>query len=129
MIYNQFCGLFPLQTYILVFLRQRIYKTIQQYLQFYNQTVLLFEYVAYFAIMGNNIYETLTELGIPYKEHAHRAVFTVEESLVHCAGIRGFHTKNLFVRNKKGDTHYVVIVEHKNWFSLEIWKSCLAKGI
>jgi Ala-tRNA(Pro) deacylase len=39
-------------------------------------------------------------------------VFTVEEANQHWAGIDAAHCKNLFLRNKKGTIHYLVILEH-----------------
>jgi len=57
------------------------------------------------------VYEALDALGIPYVRHEHPPVFTVEEALVHWKGIEGAHCKNLFLRNKKGNRHYLVIAE------------------
>jgi Ala-tRNA(Pro) deacylase len=56
------------------------------------------------------VYETLDRLGIQYARHEHPPVFTVEEAETHWAGIDAAHCKNLFVRNQKGDRHYLVIV-------------------
>src|SRR5262249_51069154 len=36
--------------------------------------------------------------------------FTAEEAAVHWAGIPASRVKNLFLRNKKGDRHYLVIL-------------------
>jgi Ala-tRNA(Pro) deacylase len=58
------------------------------------------------------VYETLKELGIAYTRHGHPPVFTVEEAVAHWQGIAGAHCKNLFVRNKKGNRHYLIIAEH-----------------
>jgi len=58
------------------------------------------------------VYEALAALGIPYERHDHPPVFTVEEAVVHWKGIAGSHCKNLFVRNKKGNRHYLIIAEH-----------------
>jgi Ala-tRNA(Pro) deacylase len=58
------------------------------------------------------VYEALASLGIPYVRYDHPPVFTVEEALVHWRGIAGSHCKNLFVRNKKGNRHYLIIAEH-----------------
>lgn len=55
----------------------------------------------------------LDALGIRYERHEHPPVFTVEEALVHWAGIEAAHCKNLFLRNKKGTRHYLVIAEHR----------------
>ena len=52
----------------------------------------------------------LTELGIAFTRHEHPPVATVEEAEKHWAGISGTHCKNLFLRNQKGNRHYLVIV-------------------
>ncbi len=54
----------------------------------------------------------LTELGIPFTRHEHPPVFTVEEANEHWAGIDATHCKNLFLRNQKGNRHYLVILTH-----------------
>ncbi len=56
------------------------------------------------------VYDTLDRLGIQYTRYEHPPVFTVEEAERHWAGIDAAHCKNLFVRNQKGDRHYLVIV-------------------
>ena len=56
------------------------------------------------------VYSRLTELGIPYEKHEHPAVFTVEQAEEHWAGITATHCKNLFLRNQKGNRHYLVIL-------------------
>lgn len=53
----------------------------------------------------------LDALGIHYTMHTHPAVFTSEEAAGHWAGIDATRVKNLFLRNKKGDRHYLVILE------------------
>ncbi len=58
------------------------------------------------------VYDVLTELRIPFERHEHPPVFTVEEATAHWAAIDATHCKNLFLRNKKGTKHYLVIVEH-----------------
>jgi Ala-tRNA(Pro) deacylase len=54
----------------------------------------------------------LEELGISYVRHEHPPVSTVAEAEVHWAGIAAAHCKNLFLRNQKGDRHYLVILGH-----------------
>ncbi len=56
------------------------------------------------------VLEALADLGIPYARHEHPPVFTVEEAEVHWVGIQGAHCKNLFVRNQRGNRHYLIIV-------------------
>jgi Ala-tRNA(Pro) deacylase len=57
------------------------------------------------------VYATLDGLGIAYETYAHPPIFTGEEAAEHWAGIDGAKIKNLFLRNKKGDRHYLVILE------------------
>jgi Ala-tRNA(Pro) deacylase len=60
----------------------------------------------------NEVYDVLEMLGIPFVCYKHPPVFTVDEAVRHWGGIKGSHCKNLFIRNKKGNHHYLVIVEH-----------------
>jgi Ala-tRNA(Pro) deacylase len=56
------------------------------------------------------VYSTLDAMGIAYDVHTHPPVFTAEEADLHWSGIDGVKIKNLFLRNKKGDRHYLVIL-------------------
>jgi Ala-tRNA(Pro) deacylase len=58
------------------------------------------------------VYRRLRELGITFDVHEHPPVATVEEAVQHWEGIDATHCKNLFLRNQKGDRHYLVIIEH-----------------
>src|SRR6185503_4497604 len=53
----------------------------------------------------------LRELAIGYTRHEHPAAATVEEAEPHWAEIDATHCKNLFLRNQKGDRHYLVVLE------------------
>jgi len=53
----------------------------------------------------------LDALGISYEHYSHPPVFTSEEAAEHWAEIPATRVKNLFLRNKKGDRHYLVILE------------------
>lgn len=57
------------------------------------------------------VYEVLESLGISYTRHEHPPVYTVEQAEEHWGNITGAHCKNLFLRNKKGNRHYLVIVD------------------
>jgi Ala-tRNA(Pro) deacylase len=60
------------------------------------------------------VFDTLAAIGIPYDRYEHPPVFTGEEAALHWAGIPGTQVKNLFLRNKKGDRHYLAILDiHK----------------
>lgn len=55
------------------------------------------------------VLEALDLLGIGYVRHEHPPVATVEEAEKHWGGLKGTHCKNLFLRNYKGNRHYLVI--------------------
>lgn len=57
------------------------------------------------------VYHALDRLGISYQRYEHPPVFTAEEAAAHWADIPATRVKNLFLRNKKGDRHYLVILE------------------
>lgn len=57
------------------------------------------------------VYAALDALGISYQRYEHPPVFTGEAAAEHWARIPGTQVKNLFLRNKKGDRQYLVILE------------------
>jgi Ala-tRNA(Pro) deacylase len=57
------------------------------------------------------VYAELDRLGLEYERHEHPPVFTAEEAAVHWAALDGTKCKNLFLRNKKGNRHYLVILD------------------
>ena len=58
------------------------------------------------------VFDSLHSLGIAFERHEHPAVATVADAEAHWQGIHAAHCKNLFLRNQKGDRHYLVIVSH-----------------
>jgi len=50
-------------------------------------------------------------LGIAFTRHEHPPVATVAEAEIHWAGIDALHAKNLFLRNQKGNRHFLVVLE------------------
>lgn len=56
------------------------------------------------------VYSVLDRMGIAYTSHEHPPIFTGEEAAVHWKDVPGLGVKNLFLRNKKGDRHYLVIL-------------------
>jgi Ala-tRNA(Pro) deacylase len=57
------------------------------------------------------VYRVLDALGIHYERFEHPPVFTADDAAAHWGPIRATPVKNLFLRNKKGDRHYLVILE------------------
>ena len=64
------------------------------------------------------VYTILNEQNISYEKHSHPPVHTVEEAEEYWKEIQGSHTKNLFFRNKKGNRHILVVMNHNK--SLDI---------
>lgn len=60
----------------------------------------------------STLYGRLRELGISWKTYEHQAVFTVEESSTVTDSLPGAHTKNLFLKDKKGGLWLVVVRAH-----------------
>ncbi|MHC9539046.1 MAG: prolyl-tRNA synthetase associated domain-containing protein [Vulcanimicrobiota bacterium] len=60
---------------------------------------------------AEKVYKALAQLGIEYTVVNHPPVYTVEEAEKHWQHIAGAHCKNLFIRNKKGNHHYLLILE------------------
>ena len=56
------------------------------------------------------VLDRLSSLGIAYERFEHPPVPTVEEAGKHWAAIDAAHCKNLFLRNQKGNRHYLVII-------------------
>src|SRR5208283_4823932 len=55
----------------------------------------------------------LDSLGITYKYHEHKPVFTVKESGFLKEDIHGLHTKNLFLKDEKGHLYLVCMNAYK----------------
>lgn len=62
---------------------------------------------------AEQLYQRLAGLGIEVKTATHLPVFTVEEAKTHRGQIAGCHSKNLFLRNKKGAMWLVVCLEDR----------------
>jgi Ala-tRNA(Pro) deacylase len=58
------------------------------------------------------VYDHLAALGIPFTRYEHPPIATAEEAEKYWADIDAIHCKNLFLRNQKGDRHYLAIIKH-----------------
>lgn len=70
----------------------------------------------------------LSDIGIPYENHEHPPVFTVEEADRHHDGIKGVHSKNLFFKDKKKNLFLVVTLSDKPIKIKEVAKKIGAKS-
>lgn len=59
----------------------------------------------------DDLFAYLDGLGIPHKTVQHRPAFTVEDARTLRGQVAGGHTKNLFLRDKKGTLYLVVAPE------------------
>jgi len=73
------------------------------------------------------VLDALDRLGIPYSRHEHPPVATVEEAEKHWADLKGTHCKNLFLRNYKGNRHYLVIAPVTRGVDLKRLNTLLAE--
>ncbi len=69
-----------------------------------------------------NIEEFLREHGITFTRYEHPAVFTCEDAERLCPAMPGAHTKNLFLRDRKGKRHFLVVVGDKKNVDLKSLK-------
>ena len=58
----------------------------------------------------SDFYQFLANHNIEYERYDHPAVYTVEESERLVPALPGAKTKNLFLRDKKGERHFLVVV-------------------
>jgi Ala-tRNA(Pro) deacylase len=70
-----------------------------------------FAYLGAMPASPHELFAYLDTLGIAHKSVSHPPLFTVEESRALRGKIVGAHTKNLFLRDKKGATFLVVALE------------------
>lgn len=70
----------------------------------------------------------LRALDISFERHVHPPVATVEAALEHWAPIDAMHFKNLFLRNQKGDRHFLVLVEHETPVDLKSLADQMGSG-
>ncbi|AKN30940.1 prolyl-tRNA synthetase [Clostridium carboxidivorans P7] len=65
------------------------------------------------------LYAALDGLNIEYTRYEHDAVYTIEEIKEKNLVFDGAGCKNLFLRNRKGDIHYLVVVEESKTVDLK----------
>ncbi len=62
------------------------------------------------ADQEQQVQDVLKALDIAFTRVGHPPVYTVEEARFHWRDLEGTHCKNLFLRNKKGNRHFLVIL-------------------
>ena len=72
-----------------------------------------------------DIYQFLADHGIEYERHDHPPVFTCEEALRLVPPLPAARTKNLFLRDRKGQRHFLVTVGYEKAVDLKALASVL----
>jgi Ala-tRNA(Pro) deacylase len=75
-----------------------------------------------------DIYQVLNKLNIKYEKYEHPAVFTVEDAQKYDINFDCTKTKNLFLRNKKGDKHYLIVLEGQKRANLKNLETLLGEN-
>lgn len=65
------------------------------------------------------LYDILNFLEIKYIKYEHKPLYTCEDAKELDMNITGQHCKNLFLRNRKGDVHYLVILDESKTIDLK----------
>ncbi len=75
------------------------------------------------------LYDRLKELNIDFEYYEHPPLPTVEVAMEHWSKIPGStHCKNIFLRNHKGNQHYLVIIECSQTVSIRDLELRLKQG-
>lgn len=64
------------------------------------------------SVVNDGLYELFSQQGWPFEAVEHAPVFTIDEALAAVPHLEGIKTKNVFVRDGKGQRHILVIVPH-----------------
>jgi Ala-tRNA(Pro) deacylase len=70
-------------------------------------------------INEQKLYEILNLLGVKYIRYQHEPIYTIEEANQLDVYIPGQQCKNLFLRNRKGDIHYLLIADEAKQIDLK----------
>lgn len=74
------------------------------------------------------LYKILGELNISFDYYEHPPAPTIEEARKYWKDIPSAHCKNLFIRNHKGNRHYLVILEHTQQLDIHDLEKRLKQG-
>ena len=76
---------------------------------------------------SDELLQFLTDLDIAHETHEHEALMTVEQSQALRGSIDGLHSKNLFLKNKKGAL-WLVVAEESQTIQLNTLRKHLQAG-
>ncbi|MCT4637998.1 MAG: prolyl-tRNA synthetase associated domain-containing protein [Bacteroidales bacterium] len=76
----------------------------------------------------SDIYRVLEELNIKYEYHEHPPLDTIEEAIKHKSWMDAMFCKNIFLRNHKGNRHYLAVFDHKHNLMISDLEQKLKQG-
>ena len=74
------------------------------------------------------LYELFKKLDIQFEYHEHPPLATIEDAKIHWKDFNSGRCKNIFLRNHKGDRHYLVILEHLRQLNIRDLEKRLRQG-
>ncbi len=74
------------------------------------------------------LYEYLDKLQISFEYHEHPPLATIDDAKLHWKDYNSGRCKNIFVRNHKGDRHYLIILEHLAQLNIKDLEKRLKQG-
>jgi Ala-tRNA(Pro) deacylase len=74
------------------------------------------------------LYEILEKLQISFEYHEHPPLATIDDAKLHWKDYNSGRCKNIFVRNHKGDRHYLIILEHLAQLNIRDLEKRLKQG-
>jgi len=74
------------------------------------------------------LYEILEKLQISFEYHEHPPLATIDDARLHWKDYNSGRCKNIFVRNHKGDRHYLIILEHLAHLNIRDLEKRLKQG-
>ncbi len=77
---------------------------------------------------SKKVTELLESLNINYEIHEHAPVETVDDAMKFWKNILATHCKNIFLRNKKGNKHYLVVMKHNKNLMINSLETKLGEG-
>lgn len=81
------------------------------------------------SVVRDKVFDFLKKHDISFECHEHPAVATVEEALRYSGNMGDVtHCKNLFLRNRKGTLHYLVIMEWSRKLDIHCLEKIIGEG-
>jgi Ala-tRNA(Pro) deacylase len=74
------------------------------------------------------LYDLFEKLSIQFEYHEHPPLATIEDAKLHWKNYNSGRCKNIFLRNHKGDKHYLVILEHLRTLNIHDLEKKLKQG-